>query len=92
MDLDGEIKAQIQAALDAGDIDQIREILTTLDSVECPEMVKVEFTRTQFKELEFLRQNLKQPNIPTILRLMVDGFMPNYKKAQRAAHKISVPG
>jgi hypothetical protein len=48
MELDTEVKGQIQAALDAGDIDQIRDILVTLESVEHPEMVKVEFNRTQF--------------------------------------------
>jgi hypothetical protein len=92
MDLDTEIKAQIQAALDTGDLDQIKEILNTLESVECPEMVKVEFTRTQYRDLEFVRQTLKQPDIAAVLQLMVTNFMPSYKKAQRAAHRAHAPG
>jgi len=92
MELDAEVKAQIRAALDADDLDQIREIVATLESVEHPEMVRVEFTRTQYNDLEFARKNLKQPSIDAVLRLMVDGFMPSYKKAQRAAHKAQVPG
>ncbi len=86
-ELDEEVKSQVKAALDRGDIDQIHSILDTLEEIDHPELVKVEFTRTQLKDLEFVRQNLKQPNIATVLRLMVDGFMPGYKKAHHEANK-----
>ena len=86
-ELDEEVKNQVKAALDRGDIDQIHSILDTLEEIDHPELVKVEFTRTQLKDLEFVRQNLKQPNIATVLRLMVDGFMPGYKKAHHEANK-----
>lgn len=86
-ELDEEVKNQVKAALDRGDIDQIHSILDTLEEIDHPELVKVEFTRTQLKDLEFVRQNLKQPNIATVLRLMVDGFMPGYKKAHSEANK-----
>lgn len=85
--MDEEVKSQVKAALDRGDIDQIHSILDTLEEIDHPELVKVEFTRTQLKDLEFVRQNLKQPNIATVLRLMVDGFMPGYKKAHHEANK-----
>ena len=86
-ELDEEVKSQVKAALDRGDIDQIHSILDTLEEIDHPELVKVEFTRTQLKDLEFVRQNLKQPNIATVLRLMVDGFMPGYKKTHHEANK-----
>jgi RNA-binding protein YhbY len=86
-ELDEEVKSQVKAALDRGDIDQIHSILDALEELDHPELVKVEFTRTQLKDLEFVRQNLKQPNIATVLRLMVDGFMPGYKKAHHEANK-----
>ena len=86
-ELDEDVKDQVKAALDRGDIDQIHSILDTLEEIDHPELVKVEFTRTQLKDLEFVRQNLKQPNIATVLRLMVDGFMPGYKKAHQEANK-----
>lgn len=86
-ELNEEVKSQVKAALDRGDIDQIHSILDTLEEIDHPELVKVEFTRTQLKDLEFVRQNLKQPNIATVLRLMVDGFMPGYKKAYQEANK-----
>lgn len=86
-ELDEDVKDQVKAALDRGDIDQIHSILDTLEEIDHPELVKVEFTRTQLKDLEFVRQNLKQPNIATVLRLMVDGFMPGYKKAHHEANK-----
>ena len=86
-ELDEEVKAQVRAALDEGDIDQIHSILDALEEAEHPEMVKVEFTRSQYRDLEMVRQNLKQPNIAAVLRMMVDGFMPGYKKAQHAARK-----
>jgi hypothetical protein len=86
-ELDEEVKSQVKAALERGDIDQIHSILDTLEEIDHPELVKVEFTRTQLKDLEFVRQNLKQPNIATVLRLMVDGFMPGYKKAHHEANK-----
>lgn len=86
-ELDEEVKSQVKAALDRGDIDQIHSILDTLEEIDHPELVKVEFTRTQLKDLEFVRQNLKQPNIATVLRLMVDGFIPGYKKAHHEANK-----
>ena len=86
-ELDEEVKSQVKASLDRGDIDQIHSILDALEEIDHPELVKVEFTRTQLKDLEFVRQNLKQPNIATVLRLMVDGFIPGYKKAHQEANK-----
>ena len=86
-ELDEEVKAQVRAALDEGDIDQIHSILDALEEAEHPEMVKVEFTRSQYADLEFARKNLGQQDIAAVLRIMVDGFMPDYKKAQRTARK-----
>jgi antitoxin component HigA of HigAB toxin-antitoxin module len=88
MDLDSEIKGQIRAALDAGDIDQIREILATLESVECPEMLHVELTRTQLKELEFVRQSMNMPDHATVIR----SFVPKYKKTLKEQNLAAVLG
>jgi len=35
--------------------------------------------------LEQVRQNLKQPGIDTVIRLMVDGMKPGYLAAQKKA-------
>jgi hypothetical protein len=92
MDLDSEIKGQIRAALDAGDIDQIREILATLESVECPEMLHVELTRTQLKELEFVRQSMNMPDHATVIRTMLSSFVPKYKKTLKEQNLAAVLG
>lgn len=92
MDLDSEIKAQIQACLDAGDLQQIRDILDTLESSENPNIVKAEFTISQMKDLEYVRQTIRQPNIPAVLRMMVDGFVPAFRKGQMEARKAKVLG
>lgn len=86
-ELDEEVKEQVKAALDHGDIQQIHDILDALEAADNPNIIKVEFTQTQMRDLEMVRKNLNQPNIETVLRLMVDNFMPGYKKAQRAARK-----
>jgi N-methylhydantoinase A/oxoprolinase/acetone carboxylase beta subunit len=52
-ELDEEVKAQVRAALDEGDIDQIHSILDALEEAEHPEMVKVEFTRSQYADLDY---------------------------------------
>lgn len=92
MELDAEIREQLKAAADSSDLEKIHDILDALESADHPEIVKVEFTRTQMKDLEYVRQKIGQPNIPTVLRLMVDGFVPGFKKAQKAAHRAQAPG
>ena len=91
-ELDEEVKAQVRAALDNSDLDQIHSILDALEEAEHPEMVKVEFTRTQYADLEFARKNLGQQDIAAVLRIMVDGFMPNYKKSVRETAKAKARG
>lgn len=86
-DFDPEIKDILRQAVEASDLEKIKEILDALEMAEHPEMVKVEFTRSQYADLEFARKNLGQQDIAAVLRIMVDGFMPGYKKAQRTARK-----
>ena len=86
-DFDPEIKDMLLQAVEASDLEKIKEILDALEMAEHPEMVKVEFTRSQYADLEFARKNLGQQDIAAVLRIMVDGFMPGYKKAQRTARK-----
>ena len=92
MELDEEVKSQVLACIDRGDIQQIHDILDALESADNPNIVKVEFTQSQMRDLEVVRKNLNQPTIASILRLMVDNFMPGYKKAQKAAHHAQTPG
>jgi len=86
-DFDPEIRDMLRQAVEASDLEKIKEILDALEMADHPELVKVEFTRSQYRDLEFARQNLKQPDIAAVLRMMVDNFMPSYKKAQKAARK-----
>lgn len=84
-EFDPEIKSELLRCVEAGDIEKIHDILDALESADRPELVKVEFTRSQFKDLEMVRKNLNQPNIAAVLRMMVDSFMPGYKKAHAEA-------
>lgn len=87
-ELDAEVKKEILACIERSDIQQIHDILDALESAENPNVVKVEFTHTQMKDLELVRQNIKQPSIASVLRMMVDGFMPGYKESLRKQRKI----
>jgi hypothetical protein len=91
-DFDPEIKDILRQAVEASDLEKIKEILDALEMAEHPEMVKVEFTRTQYADLEFARKNLGQQDIAAVLRIMVDGFMPNYKKSVRETAKAKARG
>lgn len=80
------------AALDRGDIQQIHDILDALEAADNPNIVKVEFTVSQLRFLEVVRKNMNQPDVPTILRMMVDNFKPGYLAAQKKAHAARAPG
>lgn len=85
-ELSPEIKTELHRAIEKGDLASLRALRDTInaiDGIEGPEVVRVEFTRTQLRDLEWVRQNLKQPDIAAVLRMMVDAFMPGYKAAQK---------
>jgi len=84
-DLDSEVKAEVLACVESGDISRIHAILDAMEEAENPNVVKVEFTTSQMRFLEQVRQNLKQPGIDTVIRLMVDGMKPGYLAAQKKA-------
>lgn len=82
-ELDQEVKSQVLACIERGDIQQIHDILDALETAENPNIVKVEFTISQMKFLESVRKDLKQPSIEAILRMMVDGFKPGYLASRK---------
>ncbi len=86
-DLDSEVKEQIKAALERDDLEGIREVLDALESAENPNIVKVEFTISEMKFLEKVRQEVQQPDISQVLRLIVANFKPGYLGAQKKARQ-----
>lgn len=82
-----EIKRQLIHSIENDDIEALKNTLDALEAIEHPEMIKVEFTKTQLNDLVFAKQKLRQPDIGAVLRMIVDGFMPNYKKSVRDAER-----
>lgn len=88
-DLDSEVKEQIKAALERDDLDGIREVLDALESAENPNIVKVEFTISEMRFLERVRQDVQQPDIAQVLRLIIANFKPGYQKARDKARQAA---
>jgi len=86
-EINAEAKEQIRAALERDDFDQIRSILDAVESAENPNIVKVEFTITEMKFLEQVRQDVQQPDIAQVLRLIIGNFRPGYLKARKGGQK-----
>lgn len=48
-----------------------------------PNVIEVEFTLSQIEFLDQVKRDLNQPSIPSILRLIVDNFMPAYAASKK---------
>jgi RNA-binding protein YhbY len=94
MELDAEIKAQIQAALDAGDLGLIRDMLDTLDSLENPNIVKVELTISQMRDMKAIQAQLNHPSLSATFGLMAESFVVGFKKGKQDARagRARAPG
>jgi len=86
-EIDPEIRAELIKCIDSGNIDQIRDILDALYAADNPNIVKAEFTISQMKDLEYVRAAIHQPTIGAVLRMMVDSFVPAFKKGQAEAKR-----
>lgn len=80
-EIDEEVRNQVQAALDRGDIMQVKAIFDALEAASHPLMVHVELTQTQWDFIELVKENLKMPCSATVIRTMLDTWRPHYMTA-----------
>lgn len=91
-----EMKLQIQAALEAGDLQEIHDILDALEDIDNPNLVRVEFKK---KTLSFLKEVQKDIgpsgafDLSGIVALCIDGMIKSYhtekaRKQQAMADQI----
>jgi hypothetical protein len=88
-EIESEAISQIKAAIEREDLDSIREVLDSLESADNPNIVKVEFTVSDMRFLEKVRLDIKQPDLPGVIRLMLANFKPGYLEAQKKAREAA---
>lgn len=94
MELDAEIKKEIQAALDAGDTQKVRDLLDLVESAENPNIVKVELTTSQMRDMKAIQTQLNHPSLSATFGLMAESFIVGFKKGKQdsRAGKARAPG
>jgi hypothetical protein len=91
-----EMKLQIQAALEAGDLQEIHDVLDALEDVDNPNLVRVEFKKSTMAFLKEVKQDIGPSgayDLPRIVELCIDGMITSYhaekaRKQQATADQI----
>jgi hypothetical protein len=76
-ELDPEIKKELHAAIDANDINALRDTLNALKELDGAvlaeeNVVEVELTARQMKYMHAWSQKLNGQDIPSLMRMMID--------------------
>lgn len=91
-----DIKAQIMAGLEAGDLQAIHDVLDALEDVDNPNLVRVEFKKSTMAFLKEVKQDIGPSgafDLPAVVALCIDGMIKSYhaekaRKQQAMADQI----
>jgi hypothetical protein len=96
-DFSPEVKAKIQAGLEAGDLQGIHDVLDALEDIDNPNLVRVEFKKSTLAFLKEVQQDIGPSgayDIPRIVELCIDGMIKAYhgeKARKKAANDEQIP-
>lgn len=84
------MKLRIEAALEAGDLQAIHDVLDALEDLDNPNLVRVEFKKSTLAFLKEAQKDIGQSgayDIPRIVELCIDGMIKSYhtEKARKQA-------